>query len=135
MSEMRKNKLGFYPQREKLYNHHLPYSQQIDDEIVQYLSRIKANISRSLILNDWNAFSGFSWIEELSKYLLIFQILDSIVFYYFLFDNSYISLYGLCFSKEDHIYLIKLLLNVITIPELCFQEVMFYSRILIKLLK
>jgi hypothetical protein len=82
MSEMRKNKLGFYPQREKLYNHYLPYSQQIDDEIVQYLSHIKANISRSLILNDWNAFSGFSWIEELSKYLLIFQILDSIVFYY-----------------------------------------------------
>jgi hypothetical protein len=69
MREKRKNKLGFYPQKEKSYNHYLPYSQQLDEECVQYLSQIKAYIPRSLILNDWNPITGFSWIEDLEKYL------------------------------------------------------------------
>jgi len=67
MRQMRKEKLGFYPQKEKLSNHYLPYAQQLDEECVQYLSKIKANIPKSLILNDWNYLNGFSWIIDLDK--------------------------------------------------------------------
>jgi hypothetical protein len=71
MCEIRKNKLGFYPQKEKSSNHYLPYSQQLDEECVEYLSQIKAQIPRSLILNDWNPITGFEWIGDLNAYLII----------------------------------------------------------------
>ena len=151
---MRRNALGFDPQKEIIYNKYLPYAQQLDEECVRHLSQIKANIPRSLLLNDWNSNYGFLWIEELSKqayiyvtqnsqanycYILVFfktNILYKIIFKpFFYLNSSYISLYGLCFSKEDHIYFIQLLYNVIIIPEIYFQEIQKYAKILIKLLK
>ena len=61
----RVNKLGFEPQKEIVYNRYLPYSQELDEESVHYLSQIKANIGRTLLLNDKH---GFQWISDLSKY-------------------------------------------------------------------
>lgn len=61
----RVNKLGFEPQKEIVYNRYLPYNDQLDDECIQYLSQIKANIGRTLLLNDKH---GFQWISDLSKY-------------------------------------------------------------------
>ena len=61
----RVNKLGFEPQKEIVYNRYLPYSDDLDEECVQYLALIKANIGRTLVLNDKH---GFQWISDLSKY-------------------------------------------------------------------
>ena len=62
--EMRSKQLKFEPQKEIIYNKYLPYSQQLDEECVHYLSQIKANIGRTLVLNDRH---GFQWISDLSK--------------------------------------------------------------------
>jgi hypothetical protein len=65
--QQRRHKLGFDPQKEIIYNNYLPYSQYLSEECVEYLSLIKANIGRTLILNDRH---GFAWISDLSKYSL-----------------------------------------------------------------
>ena len=41
MREMRRNALGFDPQKEIIYNKYLPYAQQLDEECVRHLSQIK----------------------------------------------------------------------------------------------
>ena len=60
----RVNQLGFEPQKEIPYNRYLPYSHCLDAEALDYLSLIKANIARTLCLNDKH---GFQWISDLSK--------------------------------------------------------------------
>lgn len=39
-------------QHEILYNRMLPYADKLEEEAAEYLKRIKANISRSLLLSD-----------------------------------------------------------------------------------
>ncbi|CAG2120189.1 unnamed protein product, partial [Medioppia subpectinata] len=107
----RTNQLGFEPQKEIVYNRYLPYSPALDDECLHYLSQIKANIARTLLLNDRH---GFQWISDLSKYL---------------------RLYGTTFSKEDHIYFINTLYEVILIPDLELNRVSHYANVLSTLLK
>ena len=65
----RVNKLGFEPQKEIVYNRYLPYNNQLDEECIEYLAQIKANIGRTLVLNDKH---GFQWISDLSKYCIVF---------------------------------------------------------------
>ena len=45
----RKEKLGFLPQKELIFNKLLPYNDGIDDESQIFLSAIKANLSKAVI--------------------------------------------------------------------------------------
>lgn len=47
----------------------------------------------------------------------------------------FLKLYGRRFSKEDHILFIKLLYELVTLPELEPHIVQSYARLLIQLLK
>ncbi|RZF34164.1 hypothetical protein LSTR_LSTR003574 [Laodelphax striatellus] len=95
-SNDRIQKLGFKPQKEIVYNKLLFYSDSIDDESQQMLSMIKGCIGKSLLLHEVKPGLGF-WIVRL---------------------NSYIKLYGLKFSKEDHVTFIKLIFSALSIPNL-----------------
>ena len=61
----RTKQLGFVPQKEIVYNHYLPYKDDLVIEPLDYLAKIKANISRTILLNDPH---GFMWVHDLSKY-------------------------------------------------------------------
>ncbi|KAI1295461.1 Proteasome activator complex subunit 4 [Halotydeus destructor] len=101
----------FDPQKAIVYNDFLPYSSALPEEAAEYLNRIKANISRALLLSDAR---GLYWIWDLGKY---------------------IRLYGRFFSKEDHLYFIRLLYQVVTIPDLELTKVATYASVLTSLLK
>jgi len=47
----------------------------------------------------------------------------------------YMRLYGMKFSKEDHLMLINLLLEMMTIPDLDFSLVQKFAQLLTTLLK
>ena len=81
--------LGFYPQKEVVYNRLLPYSADIDAESTAWFRDIKANLGRALAVRELRP-GLVVWISRLNKYL---------------------RLYGLKFPLADHIALIKLLLN------------------------
>lgn len=49
--------------------------------------------------------------------------------------HRFLKLYGRRFSKEDHILFIKLLYELVTLPELEPHMVQSYARLLIQLLK
>ncbi len=128
----RVNKLGFEPQKEIVYNRYLPYNQQLDEESVQYLSQIKANIGRTLVLNDKH---GFEWISDLSEYFITHFILCVQTLNLIYIQNRYLSLYGYSFSKEDHIYFINTLYELILIPGLELNYLADYAKVLSTLLK
>ena len=88
--------LGFYPQKEVVYNRLLPYSADIDAESTLWFQDIKANLGRALAVRELRP-GLVVWISRLNKYL---------------------RLYGLKFPLADHIALIKLLYSVIFIPDL-----------------
>ena len=50
-------------------------------------------------------------------------------------QNRYLRLYGQTFSKEDHIYFINTLYEVIIIPGLELNRVAHYANVLSTLLK
>ncbi|XP_054158581.1 proteasome activator complex subunit 4B-like [Oppia nitens] len=110
-SPPRSSRLGFEPQKEIIFNRYLPYSEQIDAESVEFLARIKANFSRAVVLNDRY---GLQWITDLTKYL---------------------RLYGLCFSKSDHLFFIRTLYELIQTDGLELQLVAQFSNVLTVLLK
>lgn len=62
--EERRQKLGFQPQKEVFYNQLLPYHDQLDRDSLTYLAQIKANIIRSVTLQEPH---GFVWINDLLK--------------------------------------------------------------------
>ncbi|XP_044747476.1 proteasome activator complex subunit 4-like [Coccinella septempunctata] len=86
-------KLGFKPQKDIIYNRLLPYSDQIYEEASEELKIIKTNLLKSFLA------------RELEPGFLLWSI--RLV--------QYIKLYGYLFSKEDHIRLIKLYLEVLKI--------------------
>ncbi|XP_058447896.1 proteasome activator complex subunit 4A-like isoform X2 [Malaya genurostris] len=89
-------KLGFRPQKELFCNKFLPYADRLDDESQVLLENIKNNLGKAAAMREITP--GVSiYVSRLSKY---------------------IKLYGMKFSKEDHIKFVKLLLELITIPNL-----------------
>lgn len=100
----------FKPQKELKYNHLLPYSADLVPEAVEYLALIKGNLSRSLILSD----ARVHWLYELSKY---------------------IKLYGRFFPKEDHLFFIHLLYDVIQLENVELSKIMSFASVLTTLLK
>ncbi|KAK8767206.1 hypothetical protein V5799_006012 [Amblyomma americanum] len=83
-------------QRPLIYNRLLPYSDHIDDEAAKMLAEIKTTLARSVMLREVKPVT-VSWTCHL---------------------NNYLKLYGYHFSKEDHVQLVHLLLELIAIPEL-----------------
>ncbi|XP_074520213.1 proteasome activator complex subunit 4B [Halichoeres trimaculatus] len=104
---------GFQPQKEIVYNALLPYADRLDQEATELLAEIKANLSRAVLLRELWPGVAF-WSRKLF---------------------SFLKLYGRRFSKEDHILFIKLLYELVTLPNLEPHMMQSYARLLILLLK
>ena len=89
-------KLGFNPQNEIIYNKLLPFASVLDEESQQTLEAIKNNFSTSVIFRDLRLGLSF-WCQQLV---------------------TYVGLYGFKFAKEDHIYFIKVLYNLLEVKNL-----------------
>jgi hypothetical protein len=83
-SHVEKNQTPFEPvrdqQHEIIYNKFLPYAENINAEAALWLDDIKLNLSKCVLAADYRP-GVFFWTTRL---------------------DSYISLYGRLFSKEDH---------------------------------
>ncbi|KAG7506391.1 proteasome activator complex subunit 4B-like [Solea senegalensis] len=104
---------GFIPQKEIVYNGMLPYSGRLEREATQLLAGIKSGLSRAVLLRELWPGVAF-WCRKLF---------------------SYLKLYGRRFSKDDHIFFIKLLYELVTLPNLEPHMMQGYARLLIHLLK
>ncbi|CAG5135841.1 unnamed protein product, partial [Candidula unifasciata] len=105
--------LGFTPQKVCHYSRHLPYSQELDVESVAIFADIKANLSRSIQLRDIKV-GCRHWILQLERYILI---------------------YGYKFSKTDHVHLVKLVFELLTMPLKEYALVEKFAVVLSLLLK
>jgi len=94
--QSRIRKLGFKPQRELSINRLLPYSDQLDNESQRLLIEIKGNLGRAVLLKELKP-GCLLWTHRLQKY---------------------INMFGIKFSKEDHLTFIKLVYELLTIPRL-----------------
>nr|CAB3265251.1 proteasome activator complex subunit 4B [Phallusia mammillata] len=101
------------PQTEVVYNKHLPYSDCIIEESNHALSAIKTNLLKAVFLRDLRP-GVIYWTSQLTRY---------------------IRLYGLKFTKEDHVLFVKLFYELITLPHLEGVLVEQFANILVKLLK
>jgi hypothetical protein len=58
----RQQVLGFKPQREIIYSKYLPYADKIDDESLEKLAEIKANLGKAVVLQEmrpgWEIWTG-----------------------------------------------------------------------------
>ncbi|KAF3853760.1 hypothetical protein F7725_014448 [Dissostichus mawsoni] len=94
------------PQHAALYD-------RLELEATELLAEIKANLSRAVRLRElWPGVA--LWCRKLF---------------------SFLKLYGRRFSKEDHILFIKLLYELVTLPNLEPNMMLGYARLLIQLLK
>lgn len=101
------DKLGFNPQKELVYNKLLVYSDEIDKESLIYLAEVKTNLGKAVLCRDLRDISF--WASHLLKY---------------------IQLYGRKFSKNDHIIFIKLLFELLIVPDI---ELSFVNKVCILL--
>lgn len=90
----RMNELGFDPQKESVYSANLPYAKDIDKESNLSFSEIKGHLGRAAQLRDLKI-GVRHWIVQLERY---------------------ISLYGYKFSKTDHVLLVELIFELLTMP-------------------
>lgn len=100
-------------QRPLIYNRLLPYSDHIGDEAAKLLVEIKANLGRSVVLREVKPVTA-AWTGHL---------------------NNYLKLYGYHFSKEDHVELVHLLLDLIVMPDLELGIIQKFAHTLGLLLK
>ncbi|KAJ6635616.1 Proteasome activator complex subunit 4, partial [Pseudolycoriella hygida] len=105
--------LGFHPQKEIPANRLLPYADQLDKESNEMLISIKNHLAKAVAQRDFRP--GVT---------VVFQKL-----------SNYIKLYGMKFSKEDHIKFIKLLLQLIEIPSIEPVRLNRYFTLLSQLLR
>ena len=111
--QRRERELGFKPQNEVVYNSNLPYAEKLDSESEYALTVIKTNLAKVVLQGELRTGLTY-WANQLTRY---------------------IRLYGLKFSAEDHILFIKLLYEVIIIPDLECVLVDCLCSALLKLLK
>ncbi|KZC11232.1 Proteasome activator complex subunit 4 [Dufourea novaeangliae] len=102
-----------YYQKELIYNKLLPYANDLESESQALFAEIKANLGRAVMLREMQP----------GCVLGLTRLCD------------YLKIYGLKFSKEDHIYLIKLIYELVTIPDLDPFLISGYSMTLLLLLK
>ncbi|XP_022243744.1 proteasome activator complex subunit 4-like [Limulus polyphemus] len=100
-------------QRHLVYNKVLPYSDKLDDESEKLLSEVKGNLGKAILMREIVPGTGY-WTSHLVKY---------------------IRLYGRRFSKEDHIHFIKLVFELIIIPDLDLNVICHLAQLLNLLLK
>ncbi|OQV18206.1 Proteasome activator complex subunit 4 [Hypsibius exemplaris] len=81
-------------QHEIIYNKYLPYSDKLEAEAALWVEDIKLNLSKCVLAGDYRP-GVFFWTTRL---------------------DSYISLYGRQFSKEDHTNFIKLYFELMLHP-------------------
>ncbi|CAG0916740.1 unnamed protein product [Notodromas monacha] len=109
----RASALGFRPQHERRINDHLPYAEKLDAESNELLILLKANLSKAILLREIRP--GFvSFCSRLQRY---------------------VKLFGWKFSKEDHVAFVKLLYDILCIPDLDFFSVIKVAQTLSLLLK
>lgn len=96
LKQSRFKRLGFHPQKEIFCNKYLPYADQLDDESQIALIQLKEFLAKAVALREITP----SVSVAMARLLM------------------YIKLYGLKFSKEDHIKFIKLILALIELPNL-----------------
>ncbi|XP_053659354.1 proteasome activator complex subunit 4B-like [Anopheles marshallii] len=92
----RHEKLGFKPQKELFCNKFLPYADKLDDESQANLESIKNNLGKVVAMREIGP--------------AVMMSIRNLV--------TYIKLYGMKFSKEDHIKFVQLLLEMLVIPKL-----------------
>ena len=109
----RKEKLGFQPQKELVFNKLLPYAESIDQESQSYLCEIKSNLSKAVLLRELRP-GCVAWTGRLNRYL---------------------NLYGFKFSKEDHVNFIKLYYELILIADLEASMISLFASTLNALMK
>ncbi|XP_017877825.1 proteasome activator complex subunit 4A-like [Ceratina calcarata] len=91
----------------------LPYANDLPKEAENLLAEIKANLGRAVLFNE--PLPGcYLWLNNLC---------------------NYIKIYGLAFSKEEHILLIKLLYELLTGTEIPSDTTCISLYVLIRLLK
>ena len=78
-------------QHPNLYNARLPYRETMEEDSVAYMKEIRTNLAKAVLDNDIE--KCVVWVINLHKYII---------------------LYGMCFSREEHIYLIKVLFGLLT---------------------
>ena len=109
----REVRLGFHPQKELIFNKSLPYAEELDEESSVFLSEIKSNLTRSVLLRELRP-GCVTWVGRLTRY---------------------ITLYGLKFSTEDHIHFIKLIYELLLIRDLEASLIALFTNTLTSLLK
>ncbi|XP_068082035.1 proteasome activator complex subunit 4A [Anabrus simplex] len=82
------------PQSEVIFNKVLPYSDRIDVESQRLLNDIKENLGKALLLREIRPGAGI-WADLLFRYVRVF---------------------GLKFSKEDHLAFIHVMYELVTLP-------------------
>ncbi len=88
-------------QKPNIFNKYLPFNDSIKQQGYDLFEEIRENLSRIIQLRELRP--GFShWSSKLQRF---------------------ISLYGLYFTKTDHIKLIQLYLSVLSIDDLDFSHV------------
>uniref|UniRef100_A0A182PCD4 Proteasome activator complex subunit 4 C-terminal domain-containing protein n=1 Tax=Anopheles epiroticus TaxID=199890 RepID=A0A182PCD4_9DIPT len=92
----RYEKLGFKPQKELFCNKFLPYTEKLDDESQANLESIKNNLGKAVAMREMGP-------------AVMLNIRNLV---------TYIKLYGMKFSKEDHVKFVKLLVEMLVIPKL-----------------
>uniref|UniRef100_A0A6P7GVF6 Proteasome activator complex subunit 4B-like n=1 Tax=Diabrotica virgifera virgifera TaxID=50390 RepID=A0A6P7GVF6_DIAVI len=100
-------------QKENVYNKLLPYADELEVESAQLFLDIKTNLIKSVLAREMRP-SCALWTSRLMKY---------------------IKIYGMKFSKEDHIALIKLFYELTIIPDLEPTRINKCATTLIQLLK
>lgn len=65
-TKKRIKELGFKPQKEILTNHLLPYSNELDKESQHFLSQVKTNLAKSVMLREMKPACGV-WSSRLMK--------------------------------------------------------------------
>ena len=100
-------------QKELIYNKLLPYVDDLEAESQALLAVIKANLGRAVMLREMQP-GCVVWVSRLCLY---------------------IKIYGMKFSKEDHIIFVKLMYELVTIPKLEPYLVSTFSFTLILLLE
>ena len=80
-----------YKQHPNQYNVRLPHKEIMEEDSVAYLKEIRSNLAKAVLDNDIE--NCVVWVINLHKYII---------------------LYGMSFSKEEHIYLIKVLYGLLT---------------------
>lgn len=105
--------LGFKPQKQVVYNKLLPYHEHLDREILEQICDIKENLAKAVILRDIRP-GCIHWASKLTRF---------------------VKLYGLCFTKEDHILLVKMMYELAVTLDQEFWIMAKFAQMLCLLLK